>query len=103
MKDNKYCCALCGTEHESIEERAKCELECVTRVKAAEAKAKEEEKKAAKDARQQEVTAALDNSFSLVNKFIEDYGSYEYNGKLNELDAINMDFFPSKLWHHFWF
>ena len=81
----KYKCAICDEIYD--EEK-----------KAAEAK-----KKAEKDARQQEVTAALDNALTLVNKFIEDYGSYKYNGKLKDLDLVNMDFFPSKLWHHFWF
>ena len=81
--------------------------ELIKSVLAAEAKGRQMEsdakKKAEKDARQQEVSAALDNALTLVNKFIEDYGSYQYNGKMKDLDMANMDFFPIKLWHHFWF
>ena len=104
-EENKtmYKCALCGREYDEIHKRAKCEMKCVELKKEQERKAAEAKKKAEKDARQQEVTAALDNAFSLVNKFIEDYGSYQYNGKVKDLNVSNMDFFPSKLWHHFWF
>lgn len=104
-EENKtmYTCALCGRSYDEIHKRAKCEMTCVELKKEQEKRAAEAKKKAEKDARQQEVTAALDNAFSLVNKFIEDYGSYQYNGKVKDLNMSNMDFFPSKLWHHFWF
>lgn len=99
----KYTCAICGETYNSVQERMKCEMACWTKQQAEEKAAAEAKKKAEKDARQQEVTAALDNAFALVNKFVEDYGSYHYNGKINELDMANMEYFPSKLWHHFWF
>lgn len=109
MKDNKmyikaaYKCGICGTEFESVQDRMNCEMACIAKQKEEEKKAAAAKAKAEKDASQNEVTAALDNAFSLLNKHIEKYGTYQYNGKLNELDALNMDFFPSKLWHHFWF
>lgn len=99
----KYVCAICNEAHDSVQERINCEMTCLKKKQEEEKKASEAKKKAEKDARQQEVTAALDNAFALVNKFIEDYGVYKYNGKIKDLNMANMDFFPSKLWHHFWF
>ena len=99
----QYKCAVCGKIYDSIAERTNCERSCLKKQEAEAKVAAEKRKKEERDARQQEVTAALDNAFTLVNKFVEDYGSYKYNGKLDALDAANMDFFPSKLWHHFWF
>ena len=108
MKDRncdkpQYTCGVCGANYDSIQERAECEMTCVKKIKEEERKAAEAKKKAEKETRQQEVTAALDNAFALMNKFMEDYGTYHYNGKIKDLNAANMDFFPSKLWHHFWF
>lgn len=103
MKETTYKCAICGTEHTSIQDRSNCEMTCLKKKAEAEKAAAEAKKKAEKDARQQEVSAALDNALTLVNKFIEDYGSYQYNGKMKDLDMANMDFFPIKLWHHFWY
>ena len=99
----QYTCGVCNTAYDTIEKRAWCELECIKKKETAEKAAAKAKKQAEKDNRQQEVTSALDNAFALMNKFIEDYGSYHYNGKIKDLDMANLDFFPSKLWHHFWF
>ena len=98
-----YKCGICGETYNNVQERASCEMKCIKKQQEEEKAAAEAKKKAEKNERQKEVTTALDNAFALVNKFIEDYGSYRYDGKLKDLDAANMDFFPSKLWHHFWF
>ena len=108
MEENKtykkpqYKCAICGTVYNSVHDRANCEIDCIKKQKEEENKAAEAKKKAEKDARCTEVSKALDDAYKLVNDYIKDYGSYQYNGKLKELDARNLDFFPSKLWHHFW-
>ena len=99
----QYKCAICGEIYDDVQNRMNCEMKCLKKQQEEEKKAAEDKKRAEKDIRQKEVTVALDNAFTLVNKFIEDYGSYKYDGKLNALEARNMDFFPSKLWHHFWF
>ena len=109
MNDNnvyakpKYKCGVCDTVYDSIAERMKCEQECLHKQEVEAKKAAEAKKKAEKDARFAEASAALDNALTLVNKCVEDYGTFQYNGKLKDLDLLNMDFFPSKLWHHFWF
>ena len=64
-------------------------------VKEREAKKKEEQK-----ARHDEVTKAIDGAFALLNKYVHDYGNYNYDGKnANSLDNI----LPSKFLHHFLF
>ena len=102
-KDKQYRCEICGKAYDSISERANCELACFTKIQeeakaAAEAKYQKE-----KDGRFAEASAALDNALALVNKCVEDYGSFKYTGTIKDMDLVNMDFFPSKLWHHFWF
>lgn len=99
----QYKCAICGKIYDDVQDRVSCEMNCIQKQKEEEKAAAEAKKRAEKECRQQEVNAALDNALALVNKFIEDYGSYRYNGKLKDLDLVNMDFFPSRLWHHFWF
>ena len=105
MADNKhvYQCAICGSEYDTIQDRANCETECVKKVLEAEKKAAKAKLFEEKNNRFAEASAALENALALVNKCVEDYGSFQYNGKLDILDKLNMDFFPSKLWHHFWF
>ena len=98
-----YKCAICGEIYHTVQDRMQCEMQCIKKQQEEEKKAAEEKKKAEKDTREQEVNAALDNAYSLVDKYIEDYGSFTYNGKYKGLEMLNMDFFPSKLWHHFWF
>ena len=103
MEDNNiYCkftykCGVCGKEHDSVLNRAKCEIECTEKAeleakKAAEAKKKEEQK-----VRKAEVDAAFKNLHKLVTAYVEDYGYYNYE------DITNGTFnWPSRLWNYFW-
>ena len=99
---NLYKCEICGQEYESIQDRANCEMACVKKQQEEEKAAIKAKKKAEQEARQNEASAALDNAYALVGKYVEDYGHFTYNGKYKGLDMLNMDFFPSKLWHHLW-
>jgi hypothetical protein len=98
-----YKCALCEEIYESVQERASCEMACLKKKQEEERKAAEAKKKEQQENRYNEVNAALDNVYALVNKYVEDYGSFKYGGKYKGLDILNMDFFPSKLLHHFFF
>lgn len=100
---SQYKCAICGATYDSVQSRMNCEMKCIKKQEEAEKAAAAAKLKAEKDTRFAEASAALDNAAALVNKCVEDYGSFKYTGKLKELDLVNMDFFPSKLWHHFWF
>lgn len=103
MADNKvYMCTICGKTHYSVKERANCELACSTRQEEIAKKAEEAKRSAEKEARFDEASQALDNALALVNKCVEDYGTFSYTGKVKGMDLLNMDFFPSRLWHHFW-
>lgn len=108
MNDNKnykpvYKCGICGNKFTSVQERLNCEMSCIAKQKEEEKKAAEAKKKAEKEADYAEASAALDNALALVNKCVEKHGVFKYSGKMKDLDLLNMDFFPSKLWHHFWF
>lgn len=109
MTDNKiynnhmYKCAICGEIYDDVQNRMNCEMACVKKKQEDEKKAEIKALKAERDSRFSEASVALDNALALINKCVEDYGSFKYNGKLSSLDLLNMDFFPSKLWHHFWF
>ena len=109
MEDNrvyatpKYKCAICGAIHDSVQERMKCEMACWKKQEEEAKKAAEAKKNAEKESRFSEASRAIENALALVNKCIEDYGTFKYDGKLKDLDLLNIDFFPSKLWHHFFF
>ena len=100
---NQYTCAICNSPYDDVQSRMNCEMKCLKKKQEEEKKAAEAKKKAEKDARLHEASAALDNAYALINKYVEDYGSFTYNGKYKGLDMLNMDFFPSRLWHHFFF
>lgn len=98
-----YVCGICGTSHESIEERASCELSCVKKIKEEEKKAAEAKKKAEKDADFAETSAAIDNAYAMINKCVEKHGEFTYSGKLKDSKEPVVNYFPSRLWHHFFF
>lgn len=81
-----YKCGVCGKEHSDISSRASCELACLKAKKEEEKKVAEAKKKAEKDTRYNEVTKAIDNAYDLLSKFVADYGTYNYNGNINNLN-----------------
>ena len=93
-----YKCGICGSEHESIQQRVSCEMTCLKKQKEDEKRALEAKRKAEQATRKAEVDAALKNFSKLAEAYAKDYGSYEYDGEL-----IPNVLWPSKLWHHFWF
>ena len=92
-----YRCGICGSEYESIQQRASCEMSCLKKLREDEKRALEAKRKAEQTSRKAEVDAALKNFSKLAEAYAKDYGSYEYDGEL-----IPNVFWPSKLWHHFW-
>lgn len=97
MENEIYQCSICGTFHDYVVDRAKCEIACAEKAEkeakaAAEAKKKEEQK-----VRKAEVDAAFKNLHKLMSAYVNDYGHYEYDG-----DGSNFAW-PSKVYHRFWF
>ena len=99
--DNKmYTCALCGKSYTNIIDRITCEQNCYAKQQEEEKRAAEAKKKEEQKARHDEVTKAIDGAFALLNKYVHDYGNYNYDGKnANSLDNI----LPSKFLRHFLF
>lgn len=102
-KTRTYKCGICGETYDSIQQRMNCEMTCFKKQQEEEKRLAAEKLRVEKVARFEEASKALENALTLVNKCVEDYGTFQYSGKLKDLEALNLDFFPSKLWHHFWY
>ena len=89
-----YKCEICGSEHEYLIDRAKCELACGEKMEAEARKAAELKKEAEYAERKAEVDSAFNAAYELKEKFVKDYGFYTYSWKSN----ISMD--PS-IWRLF--
>lgn len=108
MENKMYCkpiykCGICGKEHDDILDRAKCEMQCVKKQEEEAKKAAEAKKKEEYEARQKEVTEAIDHTVELFNEFIKDYRTYHYDGKFKNLNILNMYDIPTKLLSYFSF
>ena len=107
MKDKnydkpQYTCGVCGTRYDSVQERSKCEMDCVKKIEEAEKKAAEEKKKAEKTARKTELDEAFANLLKLHDAYVKDYGPYEFEFS-KENRTISIPCWESKLWNHFFF
>ena len=111
MNENKKCektiyrCAICDSVFESVQDRVACEMKCLKRKEEEELKAAEIKKKAEKDARYKEVTDAINNAVELLDKYVDDYGSYtckDSNCASIARAAIDTSII-NKMGHHFWF
>lgn len=91
-----YKCGICGTEHNNVLDRAKCELACFKKQQEEERKLAEAKKEAEKAARYLEVDKAIEHASDLLVKVMKDYGSYQYKGK----DVSN---YFKQLFYPFWF
>lgn len=98
-----YKCGICDSAYESIQQRMNCEMSCLKKQKEKEKAAAAAKLKAEKNTRFSEASAAIDNALALVNKCVEDYGEFSYNGKLEGSIEPIRNYFPSRLWHRFLF
>ena len=74
MENKNYICAICGTAHATIADRAKCEYACVAKMEAEAAKAAEVKKNEEFNACVAEVRDAFDKAYALDEKMFEKYG-----------------------------
>lgn len=89
INTRKYSCAVCGKEYDSIEDRNKCEAQCIAdrkKVEAALAKKKLEDEKAARKA---EIDKKYKELNVLIDNYIKDYGSIQIG------EARYFDDFPA--------
>lgn len=93
-----YKCGICGKDHNSVIDRANCEIACAKKQEAEAKKAAEEKERTEQKLRKDAVDEAFERLHRLVTEYVKDYGHYEYgNG------GENTNFhWPSRLWHSFW-
>lgn len=73
-----YKCGVCGTEYESIMDRAECEIRCSKKKEEAERLAAAKKKREEQAARKKAVDEAFNKAHELKKEYLKDYGSYEY-------------------------
>ena len=78
-KKKMYKCALCDQEHETVAERAKCEMACIDKQLAIEENAKQEKAKQEQETERQKVVAALNHAGELLDAYTDKYGSFSYS------------------------
>lgn len=74
-----YSCAICGSEHESVEERHSCETKCIKERKAAEELMKKQKLEEEKDARKKEIDTIYAHLNEKIKDYVKDYGSIRLN------------------------
>ena len=74
-----YSCAICGTEHESIEARNTCEAKCIKNRKAAEELMRKQKLEEEKEARKNEIEAMYTHLNEKIKNYVKDYGSIRLN------------------------
>lgn len=97
-----YKCAICGSVHESIPARIKCETMCYQQRELEAKKAAEAKKKAEQAARKKEVDEAFDNAMQLREAYLKYYDTYtyEYNRSTNSLEDDEWPTLKS-IWNYF--
>ena len=74
-----YSCAICGTEHESIEARNICEAKCIKERRAAAELIRKQQLEEEKNARKQEIEAMYVHLNEKIKDYVKDYGSIRLN------------------------
>lgn len=67
-------CGICGKEYESVEERMKCETECVKDLKIKEEELAKKKLEEEREAREKVIAEKYDEVKKLMHEYIKDYG-----------------------------
>ena len=94
-----YKCGICDTTYDSIEERTACEQACLQKQKEEAKKAELERKTKEREARYEEVCAALDHDNKLKKAYLEDYGCFVYETDMNYVYENDFSDLVKKLWY----
>ena len=78
-KKKSYSCAICGSEHESIEARNTCETKCIKERKAAEELMRKQKLEEEKDTRKKEIDAIYAHLNEKIKEYVKDYDSIRLN------------------------
>ena len=74
-----YSCAICGSEHESIEARHACETKCIKERRDAEELMRKQKLEEEKDVRKKEIDAMYILLNEKIKNYVKDYGSIRLN------------------------
>ena len=85
----QYKCAICDTIYDDLRERVACETKCLKHQEEEEKKAAELKKKEEQAARHAEVTKLINDARVALNKYVDDYGVYDYEVEEDEDDIYN--------------
>lgn len=96
-----YKCGICNKAYNSIEERTKCEQTCLKKQAEEAAKAAELKKQKEKEGRKAELDAELKYAAELLSNYIKDYGSYNCENLLDNIEKF--PYIPIKLLNDFLF
>ena len=84
-----YCCAICGSEHESVEARNSCEAKCIKERKEAEELMRKQKLEEEKDTRKKEIEALYGLINEKIKSYIKDYGSISLNRSIKSNSNFN--------------
>ena len=70
-----YSCAICGAEHESVEERNVCEAKCIKELKDAEELMRQQKLEEEKNTRKEEIESMYALLNEKIKDYVKDYGS----------------------------
>ena len=98
-----YKCAICNSVYDTVADRMKCEAACIKKEEEEAKRLAEEKKKEERNERKKEVEVALKNANELLQRYIEDYGSYDFYRDMSEANENYEFFWPSRLLHDWLF
>ena len=84
----KYTCAVCGKEHESILERAKCEEKCVIEAEKAAKKLMHEKLECERKASEQAICDALSDVNAMLAEHYEKYKKFSIKDSYPYLNYV---------------
>lgn len=88
MNNKAYKCAVCGKMHSDIISRANCEISCTEKQEEEKRLAELRKKEAEYKTRKEEVDNAFKVAYELREKFVADYGNYEFSWGSNRTPNI---------------
>ena len=102
----QYKCAICGEIYDDLKKRINCETACLKKQEEEEKRAMEAKKKEEQAVRKAEVDELIKKTAEAIEKYVEDYGGYEF--ELEEDYEINLEencecdcMWPSRIMHYF--
>ena len=94
MNEQKYICAICGKEYDSVKSRIECESACYKNYLAVEARKKADEVKMKREASEKAIEAKLAEVDKMLKEHLEEYETFHFSRRYSNLTYI----FKNMLW-----